>query len=46
MLVLFDLDDTLLNHREADRLAAQNLHEKQNIPSAFDPFFAAWKQAQ
>jgi putative hydrolase of the HAD superfamily len=46
MLVLFDLDDTLLNHREADRLAAQNLYERQAISSPLEAFLTTWKQAQ
>lgn len=46
MLFLFDLDDTLLNHREADRAAAEDLHEKFAASKPRVEFLDLWKQAQ
>jgi len=45
MLVLFDLDDTLLDDGAATRLAAKLLHERVGSNLPFDSFHTAWGRA-
>jgi FMN phosphatase YigB (HAD superfamily) len=45
VLVLFDLDDTLLDDRTATRIAASLLHRRLGGPSSLDAFVAAWAKA-
>jgi len=46
MLFLFDLDDTLLDHRGADHAAAGVLHKIHAASKSHDEFLISWKQAQ
>jgi len=45
MLILFDLDDTLLDHSTAMRSAAQILWHGLDTNLTFDQFFAVWVRA-
>ena len=42
MIVFFDLDDTLINHHQAMRLAAIALHSDLGIAGGNDGFVAEW----
>ena len=46
MLVLFDLDDTLLDHKSADRKAATCLYENIGSQKSLPEFLTAWDTAQ
>ncbi|HEY2925187.1 MAG TPA: HAD family hydrolase [Candidatus Eisenbacteria bacterium] len=45
MLILFDLDGTLLDHEAAERSAATLLHGRINTPTPLDEFLAQWDAA-
>jgi putative hydrolase of the HAD superfamily len=45
VLVLFDIDDTLLDHRTAERSAAEALHRIAGAAGPVDAFAAAWSEA-
>jgi FMN phosphatase YigB (HAD superfamily) len=45
MLVLFDLDDTLLDHRSASLAAALDLHAAADVSADAATFLAAWSEA-
>lgn len=46
MLILFDIDDTLLDHSYAARAAASVLHRTANVSESVDEFLAKWIAAQ
>lgn len=45
MVVLFDLDETLLDHRTTERAAATALHRIADLKRPVDEFVAAWAAA-
>ena len=45
MVVLFDIDDTLLDHRAAERAGASALHRLVGAAAPLDAFLAAWSVA-
>jgi putative hydrolase of the HAD superfamily len=45
MLILFDIDDTLLNHKAAERYAATLLYKSVNLPMSLDEFLLKWADA-
>jgi putative hydrolase of the HAD superfamily len=46
MLILFDIDDTLLDHTTAMRAAAAFVHQQFGGADTFEQFFANWSAAQ
>lgn len=46
MLYLFDLDDTLLDHTGADRMAVRALYQKYAADKPWRAFLANWEEAQ
>ena len=46
MLILFDLDDTLFDHRATDRNAAAFLYENLGVAGTLSGFLLAWYAAQ
>ncbi len=45
MVILFDLDETLLDHRSTERAAATALHRIAGAAGSVDSFVAAWSAA-
>ena len=45
MLILFDIDDTLVDHSSAFRAATLALHQQAGVSAAMDDFFATWAVA-
>src|SRR5687768_11113505 len=45
MLVLFDIDETLLDHRTTERAAATALHRIADVTRPLGDFVAAWAEA-
>jgi putative hydrolase of the HAD superfamily len=45
MVILFDLDDTLLNHSRASDAATAALHARVKSPLAFEEFASSWTSA-
>lgn len=46
MVILFDWDDTMLDHGHASRVGAEALHRHFSTSSSLDEFQAAWRVAQ
>jgi putative hydrolase of the HAD superfamily len=45
MVVLFDLDDTLIDHRSAMRTATVALYEMVTVPASLETFVESWHEA-